>query len=250
MDVRLLLAEERAGLVEAPRQSMKVVIAEKLAALIASGVMAVGDELPGERDLAAALSVSRETIRGALLILSTRGILSVVQGARTTVASDEVGDLAVAAQKYRSVARYDLEEVHEARLMVEARVARVAAERIDGRTLELLRASIAAQEASADDPVRYLICDREFHTTIYRAGGNALLADIASDLYSYHLDYRRRVVSRPGRIAVSIADHRAILKALEGRDPDAVAHAFGVHETRIYTTTREELEGAARKPSA
>jgi DNA-binding FadR family transcriptional regulator len=105
--------------------------------------------------------------------------------------------------------------------------------------LNSLRRSIAAQEAASDDPVRFLICDREFHTAIYRASGNAALADIASDLYSYHLDYRRRAVAQPSSIATSITDHRAILAGLEARDPDAAAWAFATHETRIYTTTKQ-----------
>tara|TARA_R110001599_G_scaffold124684_8_gene297417 strand:+ start:322 stop:1068 length:747 start_codon:yes stop_codon:yes gene_type:complete len=241
MDVRALLADDAPGLGQVSRLSMKDSIADKLATLIGSGVLSIGDELPGERELAAALSVSRETVRGALLILSTRGIVSIIQGARTTVASCEVGDLAVAAARYRNVAQYGLKDVHEARLLVEARVARAATERIDAQTLDLLRASIEAQQACVSDPVRYLICDREFHTSIYRSCGNALLADMAADLYSYLLDYRRRAVALAGSIAVSIADHRAILAGLEQRDADAVICAFKIHETRIYETTRDLL---------
>lgn len=95
MDAETFLADSRAVLGKVPRKTVRDAIAEKIATLIASGVLSVGDPLPGERELAAALSVSRETVRGAILILSTRGILSVVQGARTTVASSDIGDLAL-----------------------------------------------------------------------------------------------------------------------------------------------------------
>ncbi|NEI35975.1 FCD domain-containing protein [Rhizobium leguminosarum] len=238
MDVRAMLEDDVATLGGAPKTSTKDFVVQKITTFIATGILKVGDPLPGERELASALSVSRETVRGAILILSTRGILSVVHGMRTVVASVDVGELAIQAARYRDIAAYNLDDVHEARLLIEAQVARAAAVKIEPSTLEYLRKSIAAQEAACDDPVRFLICDREFHTAIYRSSGNAVLADVAADLYSYLLSHRRRVVSQPGSIASSIADHRMILAGLETRDPDAASAAFAIHETRIYTTTK------------
>jgi DNA-binding FadR family transcriptional regulator len=236
------LGGETAAVGGLPKLSMKDFVVQKIATFIATGILDVGDALPSERELAAALAVSRETVRGAYLILSTRGILSVTQGTRTTVISAEVGDLAVQAARYRDMAAYSLDDVHAARLLIEAHVARAAAVNIDDVAIKTLRKSIATQEAACEDPVRFLICDREFHLAIYRAGGNAALADMAADLYSYLLDHRRRVVSTPGSIVTSIADHREILASLEAHDPEAAARAFAVHETRIYTTTKHLLQ--------
>ncbi|ODT32143.1 MAG: GntR family transcriptional regulator [Kaistia sp. SCN 65-12] len=238
-DLHAILADADGAQAGRPKQSMKDFVVQKIATSIATGVLDVGDQLPGERELAAALSVSRETVRGAILILATRGILSVTQGMRTVVASTDLGELALQSARFHDVSAYSLDDVHEARLLIEDKVARAAALRIGTATLDTLRKSIAAQTAAIDDPVRFLICDREFHTAIYRASGNAALADMAIDLYSYLLDHRRRVVARKGSIATSIADHRAILEALKARNPDAAAEAFATHETRIYTTTRQ-----------
>jgi DNA-binding FadR family transcriptional regulator len=246
MDAHPLLAEDGTGLSHVPRRSMKDAIAEKLAALIASGALSVGDPLPAERELAASLGVSRETIRGAFLILSTRGILSVVQGARTTVASDDVGNLGLAAMPYPQMTSYALDDVHEARLLIEAHLAVLAAEAMPPEGLARIDALIDAQEAAADDPVRYLILDREFHTLIYRACGNAVLSDMATILHSYLLDRRRLAVGRPGAIARSIADHRDIRTALRARDGAALAAALGVHERRIYETTRQLMAETGR----
>ncbi|WP_299967515.1 FCD domain-containing protein [uncultured Roseobacter sp.] len=251
MDAQTLLAEDGTGRAHVPRRSMKETIADKLATLIASGVLSVGDELPAERDLASVMGVSRETIRGALLILSTRGILTVVQGARTTVASIDVGEMALSGMLYRDVMTYGLDEVHEARLLIEARIARLAAAQIETSALDRLSDLIAAQEAAGADPVRFLISDREFHTVVYRACGNGVLSDVATTLYAYLLDHRRRVIARPGAIQTSISDHRAIHDALARRDADAVAAAFAVHERRIYETTRQIMPkaGTAARPT-
>jgi DNA-binding FadR family transcriptional regulator len=228
------------------RRTVKDLIADKLAALIASGVIVVGDELPSERELAAALSVSRETVRGAIQTLAARGILEVAQGARTRVANTDFSGMAVGITNRLNVDSYDLEAVHTARLLIEQRVVGDAAERYSDDALKLLHSSIKAQRESMTDPVRFLICDREFHVTIYRECGNPLLADVVTDLYTYMMEHRRRAVSQPGAIANSFADHVAIVAALEKRDRAAAMAAFGAHEERIYSSTRNLL---AQSPS-
>ena len=227
---------------EVSRRSVRDVIAEKLAALISSGVLAVGDPIPGERELAASLSVSRETVRGAIAVLTAHGILRVAQGARTTVAKADVGALGLGAPAIGLDGPYELEDVHEARLTVERQIAGNAARMASKETLATLAASIAAQEAARHDPVRFLLSDREFHAALYRAAANDVLFDIAMTLYNYLLNHRRRIVSDPEAVAASIADHRAILTALEERRPEDATEAVAIHATRIYETTRAFLD--------
>ena len=219
-------------------RSIKDEVAERFATLIASGVLGVGDSLPSERDLASSMGVSRETIRGALLILSTKGIVTVVQGARTKVTSVDVGGLGMSALSNGRMTDYKLEDVHEGRLMVEARLATLAAERVDAATIKHLKELIQVQEAAKNDPVGFLIADRAFHTAVYKACGNAVLSDLAATLYSYQLNHRRHAVSKAGVIEQSIEDHRDILYALEARDAEALVKALGSHERRIYDSTR------------
>lgn len=232
------------------RLTMKDVIAEKIAAMIGSGLLAPGDELPSERDLAAALSVSRETVRVAIQTLAARGILAVSQGARTKVLTDDIGAMAVGMIRQIDVNRYDVDEVHAARLLIEQQVVGEAAARISDRVLEDLRRSLVTQQGCLEDPLRFLIADREFHVAIYRESGNSLLSDVVTDLYTYMMEYRRRIVSRPGAIAGSLSDHAEILAALEARDAARTRAAFARHEDRIYTTTRSLLSERDTSPGA
>ncbi|MBR9862694.1 MAG: FadR family transcriptional regulator [Rhodobacteraceae bacterium] len=249
MGENALLAGQGAPLEKVTHRSVKDEVAERFATLIASGVLNVGDALPSERELAATMGVSRETIRGALLILSTKGIVSVVQGARTKVVSDDVGGLGLSAFFSGRVTDYALEDVHEGRLMVEERVARLAAQRVDAATIAELEKLIDKQAAAMGDPVRFLIADRAFHTTIYQSCGNAVLSDLATTLYSYQLDHRRRAIGADGAIAQSIEDHRVILAALKAGDAKALAEGLGVHERRIYDSTRAVLSTSEQKAS-
>lgn len=235
------------------KQTTKDMIRDKIVSLIASGILQVGDELPSERELAAMLTVSRETVRGAVQRLAGEGIVTVSQGARTRVTKVdvEVGTQRIGVTNPTSINGYSLEAVHAARLLIETAVVADAARHLTVNDIKRLEDSIAAQEASSADPVRFLICDREFHLTIYYASSNRLLADFVVDLYTYMLDHRRIAMGKPGAIGKSLDDHRFIVNALKMRNPDAVSAAFANHILRIHETSLEvDADGAGKKPIA
>ena len=220
---------------------MRERISDKLASLVASGILQVGEELPSERELASLLAVSRETVRGAIQTLAGLGIVEIAQGARTRVVSRKIDTLKIGVANPSAINGYDIEAVHGARLLVERAVVAEAAARIDDETLARLEQSLAIQQQTMRDPVHFLICDREFHLAIYRCASNPLLADFVIDLYTFMLDHRRVAVSQPGAIEESYRDHVAIYESLRARDPEAVVTAFGRHIDRIYATTVQIL---------
>ena len=237
------------------KQTAKEMIRDKIVSMIASGILQRGDELPSERELSTMLAVSRETVRGAVQLLAGEGVVQVSQGARTRVARVDVtvGAQRIGVTNPTSINGYSLDAVHAARLLVETAVAADAARHLSEDDIQRLENSIAAQEEALNDPVRFLICDREFHLTIYYASTNRLLADFVVDLYTYMLDYRRIAMAQPGAIEKSLEDHRFIVRALKMRNPDAVAAAFSEHILRIHDTSRavgESTHGTATRPPA
>jgi len=220
------------------RRTVKDLIAEKLMALIATGVLQIGDELPGERALSTLLSVSRETVRGAIGILAARGIVEVTHGSPTRVARVDLGPFRNGVTTAGTINSYDIESVHGARLLVERAVVADAAAHISTETLRVLQESLKAQRLLFRDPVQFLICDREFHAAIYRSASNRLLGDFVLDLYTYMMEFRRVAVAQPGAIRRSFEDHSAIVAALAAHDQAAVVAAFDRHINRIYATTQ------------
>jgi DNA-binding FadR family transcriptional regulator len=231
---------------EIGRRTVRERISDKLASLIASGLLQVGEELPSERDLAALLSVSRETVRGAIQTLAAVGVVAVSQGSRTRVVSRKIDTLKIGVANPSAINSYELDSVHKSRLLIERAVAAEAAVHIDDTTLARLEQSLAIQKQTMRDPVHFLICDREFHLTIYRSCGNPLLADFVTDLYTFMLDHRRTAVSQPDAIEKSYRDHVAIFNTLSARDPQAATDAIGRHIDRIYATTVEVLADEPR----
>ncbi|MDF2996487.1 MAG: FadR family transcriptional regulator [Xanthobacteraceae bacterium] len=223
------------------KQTMRDQIAERIARMIQSGLLRVGDELPSERELAETLDVSRGTVRGAVQMLAAIGMVDIAQGARTRIVGTEGFGRSVLVES-PNVSRFSAEEVYRARQVVEMWVAREAAQKMTDDTLERLRRLLEAQDAMGEDPVSFQISDAEFHELIYRASGNGLLAEFLGDVYAYALAYRRQALLVPGAVARSVRDHRRILKALEARDPDGAAAAMDQHLTRVHRTTLQAMK--------
>ena len=224
------------------KRTVKDQIRDKLAYMICSGLLRIGDELPSERELAATLNVSRETVRGAIQMLAGLGMIDISAGSRSRVVRDEGYVLHDTVGALRSLKNYRNETVAEARRVVELAVVRDAAQRITDKTLKRLKGLLDAQAEMFDDPVRFQISDREFHQTIYEASANPLLVDFVGDLYAYALDYRRKAMKQPGAVERSYQDHCAMYAALKAHDPDAAASTFGDHLEHVYMTTSQVMK--------
>ena len=226
------------------KRTVKEQISDKLAYMIHSGLLRIGDELPSERELASTLGVSRETVRAAIGVLQARKMVEVSQGSRTRVLGTGPFSLHESVSTLRNLQNRSFEEVAEARAAVEVQVIWLAAQRIGANELARLANLVRDQEAMLDDPVRFQISDRVFHTTLYGACGNALLVDVVSDFYDYALEFRRRALQRPGAIAHSVAEHRAIVAALKTRKPEAAVAAAQKHLEQVRKTTLDEMGDA------
>src|SRR5258708_26588356 len=143
------LPDLKAGL---SKRTVREQIAQKLAAMIRSGLLRVGDELPSERDLASTLDVSRETVRNAIQVLAGVGMVEVSQGARTRIASAERSPYGGSDERSGAVSRYSAETVYKARCVVELAVVRDAARLISEGDLGRLNRLLAAQHAVGEDP--------------------------------------------------------------------------------------------------
>ena len=223
------------------KRTVKDQISDKLAYMIHSGLLRPGDELPSERELAATLGVSRETVRAAIGVLESRRMIEISQGARTRVLGRGPVPLHESVGVLRSLKDRSLEEVTEARAAVEVQVVRLAARRIHPAQIARLQTLVDEQRAMLADPVRFQISDQEFHTTLYRACGNELLAEVVSDFYGYALEFRRLALERKGAIAHSVEEHAAIVAALRSGEPEAAVAAMTRHLDQVHRTTRAAM---------
>ena len=211
-------------------------IAERLAADIRSGLLAPGERLPSERELARALEVSRASVREALAALQLRGVVETRAGAGTFVTADP--PLSDAPQHDASPSA-----VLEARSQLEPAIARLAAQRAqpDPAVENLLTAMEAALDS--EDPAAratWNASDRLFHRQLAAMTGNPVLlafADHVAALMDEPLWQRLRddSIATPGRTRIHVAEHRMIYEAIVEGNAEAAAFYSAQHINRVRT---------------
>jgi DNA-binding GntR family transcriptional regulator len=166
-----------------------------------------GGALITEAEIADAVGVSRTPVREALLRLESEGLVALYPKRGALV-------LPVSAQ--------EIEEVVEARTLVEGHAARRAWPRRAELVTALEPLLDAMREARAADDVTALMeADRAFHATVVEVAGNRILADLYHRLRDRQM--RMGVASMrlsPERKDRAVAEHEALLAALRADSPE------------------------------
>lgn len=222
--------------VDVRKRTLKSQIADKLASMISSQMIAEGEALPSERDLAKSYDVSRETVRGALQLLTENGFIQVSQGNRSVVVEGAAKRIET-SNILGDIHEFDAYSVAETRKVVESAILRSAAININDEDLEKLESMLKYQESVVDDPVAFQISDNEFHTIIYQACHNPLLTKMALDVYSYALEYRTVALLEETSTVRSLREHHQLFRSLKNHDPDAAERAIVDHVDSIFKST-------------
>jgi GntR family transcriptional repressor for pyruvate dehydrogenase complex len=205
--------------------------------MIMSGELKPGDRLPREADLADRLGLSRNSLREAVRALSLVRVLDVRQGDGTYVSSLRAGELLGALSFVLDLHRSEesVLEMLEVRRILEPAATATAALAVSQEDIEELRKLCDATEqaGSVEELVEY---DLQFHRRIVTAAGNSYLAQLMDTLAGPTVRVRIwRGISQGGAVDRTVAEHRAIVTALEARQPDlarswATVHVAGVEQ--------------------
>lgn len=185
------------------------------------GDLPVGSPLPSERELASELEVSRTTVRGALTLLESEGLVDrrVGRGGGTFVAEPGARQVTAALQRSVGMAGFPAVDLAEARMSIEPRCAALAAARMTERQLADLR-SLQSVMARAQTRREFFEANARFHVLIAEGSGNEVLAAIIRGLIAPI----REVTDDPVRIREAemretVRVHELLLVALAGADP-------------------------------
>jgi GntR family transcriptional regulator, rspAB operon transcriptional repressor len=122
-------------------------------------------------------------------------------------------------------------EIIGVRLVTECYCARLAANRIDDAELQRLEAILDASEkvAKKRDIKQLMLLDREFHDALARAAGNSVLADVLRNLHERSLRFWFISLRDPDHHLNVLAQHRAIVAALQNHNSDTAEAAMREH---------------------
>jgi GntR family transcriptional regulator, transcriptional repressor for pyruvate dehydrogenase complex len=157
-------------------------VVDQIEEQILSGSLKVGDRLPGERDLAAKLEVSRAAVREAIRTLEAQGVVRSGVGsgpdAGTLVSAVPSDALNRLLRMHVALANFPMPDVIEARVMLERFSASLAAGHSTDDDRATLRELLDSMDADEIDRELFNDLDTAFHIAIAEAGGNRLVADM------------------------------------------------------------------------
>ncbi|SDR48530.1 GntR family transcriptional regulator [Pseudovibrio sp. Tun.PSC04-5.I4] len=192
-------------------------------------MLSVGSKLPSERELAEKYSVSRTTLREALIMLELKGLIEVRKGSGIYYV-DQPAILLQSQQQ--SIGPFEL---LQARQWLESSIAELAASNISTFQLRKLR------EMTLDGPVDYL-GDRDFHLLIAEGTHNNMMIKIALDLWNARevggmwVRLLSRITNLEDEQKNWHEDHLKIMHALMRRSPEQAKQAMWDHMENVKNT--------------
>ncbi|RRN65190.1 FadR/GntR family transcriptional regulator [Caulobacter sp. 602-1] len=203
-------------------------VAKQIIELIESGEFAPGSRLPGERELAERLGVSRVTVREAEIALEAQGYIAVKTGSGVYVRPRRPADLS-------PLTEVDAFELTTVRAVVEAESAALAALNMTPEAMVLLEDTMrvmAGNDEAAEE------ADERFHLLIAESSGSPIIEHFVRTLWRMRNE-APRVVQVYSNVCKSgfedrIEEHRAVYDAIRNRDPNAARLAMREHFSRLF----------------
>ena len=212
-----------------PRSTLPEEVANRLLALIRDQHLLPGTKLPAERSLAGMMDVSRPVVREALRALALMRVVDIRQGDGTYITSLEPEQLIAHLDFVFAKDSVALVQLLEARRVVEAGNARLAASRVTEAALAALDDLAVSLASCIDDPVRFSELDIALHNAVCAAAGNFLLSQFMNIISTLGKVSRERTGGLHGVREAALRDHRRIVGALRAHDPDAAEKAMLEH---------------------
>jgi DNA-binding FadR family transcriptional regulator len=228
-----------------PRRGLHGAVVHEIGVRILNGELKPGDTLPDNGVLDEA-DVSRTVVREAIKVLAAKGLVESRPKVGTRVRPRRDWNLldpdVLAWQVEAGADPGFLEQALELRRMIEPAAARLAAERASEPQIAALYEAYEEMFAAGDDLDAFMAPDLRFHSLLLEACGNELLEHM-SEIFTAVLRTVFAYSSSSSRSYPRAARrHRAIVEAIEARDPDAAERAV----LRLIDDTERNLASALR----
>ncbi len=222
--------------------ALSVKIADQLTDMIAKRRFQPGDKLPNELDLAEELQVSRTTLREALRILSTRGLVEARRGIGTFVTESKSIHADYDVLKIQNT-NVTTKELYEMRLMFEPQAAYYAALRAGDEELETIfrYGELDEQMILRRDPL-WDESEQKFNNSIASAAHNQFITAL---LPIFNRAIHQGIIlanESPEVSEMTLHDHRVLMNYLRDRNPEGAKTAMYLHIINTMRAFRIPLD--------
>jgi GntR family transcriptional regulator, transcriptional repressor for pyruvate dehydrogenase complex len=213
--------------------------------LISQGVLVPGSRLPAERDLAQQFGVSRPSLRHALKVLESMGVLSQKVGSGTYLNTSAEEILRPSLEFVLLLDEISHSEVLDTRYILEPEMAARAAENATAEHLRAIEETLAPTRTAIEDGIQ---ADIAFHRAIFNASANRLCVRLFSALHLAMIS-TMRMTSVKTDWKLTLSFHRPIYDAIYRRDAEEARHRMAAHlensKRLLHTVT-----GGVRRPAS
>jgi GntR family transcriptional regulator, transcriptional repressor for pyruvate dehydrogenase complex len=211
------------------RSGITELVVQRIKELLGRGELKAGSRLPPERELADMLHISRPSLRTALKALSVMGVIHAKPGAGTYIAKSLPEVFTEPMHFMTLINNTSVEELFEARLIIEAGLAELAAERATESDIADLIEEIEEMKANTGDPEEFLKHDVRFHQAMARAANNKLMSGVMDTVAQLLFHIRRQNVAQAKDLEEAIEWHEKIVVAMRKHDPKRAKDTLSGH---------------------
>jgi GntR family transcriptional repressor for pyruvate dehydrogenase complex len=214
------------------RQKTYEIVAERLLGLISSRQLGPGDAIPSERELVELYRVGRSSIREALRMLESKGVIR--SGGNGSFAVAEFANtLNNSLDFLLSVDEADYGELFEVRRILEGEAAALAASRRGDQDVARMEAEIQSMEEGLGSEEGFITADLGFHLTVAQASGNRLIAHLMGAIRNLLQRSLSSAYHIPGSPEGAVVMHRLIVEAIAARHPEEARQRMQEHVSRV-----------------
>jgi GntR family transcriptional repressor for pyruvate dehydrogenase complex len=209
-------------------------IVEQIEALILSGQLKPGDQLPSEREMAEQFSVSRTAVREAVKSLYEKGLVEIQTGRGTFITSDVDRTLRnTLGWVIRTGPGDRLADLTQVREILEPEIAAIAAVGATPDDILGMESPVATMDKALDDADKFIDADMEFHMALARATHNQLIPTLLDPIVGLLREQRLRIFWMSGGAERGQFHHKRILEAVRHKDPAAARSAMQAHLAQV-----------------
>lgn len=210
-------------------------IAEQIRTSILAGEFNPGEKLPPERELAEMFGVSRPSVREALNVLASSGLVESYQGGGTVVRSLVETSAGMPLSELIRIDGDRALDVIEVRQGMESWTAWYAATRALPEDVRRLEAIVAGMKANLEELKHSEDLDAHFHTVIARATHNVVWSHMMQSIFDamqeFQRDVWRAVYLTEEDQRLLYAHHYRIYEMIRDRNPEGARSAMMEHLT-------------------
>ncbi|MBM3595678.1 MAG: FadR family transcriptional regulator [Alphaproteobacteria bacterium] len=212
------------------------------------GKLKPGDKLPTEHDFAERLGVGRNSIREAMKMLSSLGVIEIMRGEGTFIAR-EISDVAMNPLVMQLLfSKQTPRNLIELRIMLDSAIAELAVRKLQPGDLDALngvnRKLFAEEQKRSPDESTMTELDMEFHRAIAAITRNELVMKLSDSIYKLFFASMQDSLHEPPSGA--FRNHQLIIDAMATGDLERVRQA--VYDSLHHWRRTQGAEGDGKTP--